>query len=750
LARSFIVKLKVLLLIDLLIVSIAAGAYFYIQSQDIATVSATSAVFVFTDLVVNPSETFMGQPIQISVNVTNMGNVEGYTTVDLEINGTVKESVGITLAGLKTSEIVEFVVVEIDVGNYTVKIGNLVSSFLLNERPTNFGSDDSGDGTTPLSNVVLYGLTANPFEIWPNGSVTISVSAINPSEEEDSLLLSLTVDNVLVEARTITVEPHKVLNVKFTVTTSAEGKHAVKLNGLSCSFTVVPIGYCTLTIDRSGGEGVPLPFTLNGKNYQTVFSALLPVGQYTVTVPVVLDIGTGIVEFGSWSTGSKSSSLTFTLDKTMSLVATYNLISGYASCPSLYIWNGEGYSYVTDVANPGWLGYTGYITSEGEVVFIGGNPYDYIKLDKDVLTVKDGYFGITLFQQWDELFYLDSASLLIVDHPIGTDVYTSMTNYLNKGYTGQIYTIDTGTLLAPVSAINEKGEDVLMAILWQDGNFTPGVNGNDSPSWDNIVQNQLILNLGNLSEAEQIKLVMTAMADWGPAETYYDWLNKFETAAVAGLITENTTMVPNPTIEILAANGTWIEAPQDRQIPLPSDYTARTFTVDLTGLFPENVTEYVVRFTNFWNVTYDYIGIDTTSQQDITITTLKPSSAVFSQLWETNSEASGAFTRYGDVTELIQETDDMFIIGRQGDRVNLQFYIENLPKPAEGMERDYFFVVACWFKDPPDEWGYGFTFTVDPLPFLNMTGFPYTNNESYPYDEEHIAYLNEYNTRIIP
>jgi hypothetical protein len=156
-----------------------------------------------------------------------------------------------------------------------------------------------------------------------------------------------------------------------------------------------------------------------------------------------------------------------------------------------------------------------------------------------------------------------------------------------------------------------------------------------------------------------------------------------------------------------------------------------------------------VRFTNFWNVTYDYVGIDTTFPQDITITSIKPSSAVLSQLWETVSDSSGAFTRYGDVTELMQETDDMFVIGRQGDRVNLQFYIEDLPKPYEGMERDYFFVVACWFKDPPEEWGYGFTFTVDPLPFLNMTGFPYSDAESYPYDEIHLAYIKEYNTRII-
>jgi hypothetical protein len=64
--------------------------------------------------------------------------------------------------------------------------------------------------------------------------------------------------------------------------------------------------------------------------------------------------------------------------------------------------------------------------------------------------------------------------------------------------------------------------------------------------------------------------------------------------------------------------------------------------------------------------------------------------------------------------------------------------------------RDYFFFVACWFKDPPGGWGYGFTFTVDPLPFMGMSGFPYTAAESYPYIAANLAYLKEYNTRVIP
>jgi len=117
------------------------------------------------------------------------------------------------------------------------------------------------------------------------------------------------------------------------------------------------------------------------------------------------------------------------------------------------MWNGTGYSYVTDVSNPGWLGYISHINSDGQIVFGGGNPWDYIKLDKNLIATNNGNFDMTLSQQWDELYYLDSAYMLVVDHPIGTDAYTSMTNYLNKGSTGQTYTVSNGILLSPISAI---------------------------------------------------------------------------------------------------------------------------------------------------------------------------------------------------------------------------------------------------------------------------------------------------------
>jgi len=737
-SRSAIVKLKAILIIDLMIVGAAAGVYFYLQNQGALTSAAKPATFTLTSLTVNPLEAYPGDAVQISVNLTNIGDLEGNQTVNLEVNNAVKESTNVTLAANST-EVVEFTDIETVEGNYTVKVGDLTAALIIKPAPPE------------SSKILLSNLISTPYEVWANENVTITANAVNPSGQLDKLTIKIMMDDVAVGTQVISLDAGATQIVQFTVNASsaAEGKHIVQLNTLKGSFFVVKTGYHTLIVNRSGGGSTPLPFTLNGENQKTVYQALLPVGEYTISVPDPFSVGTGVLGFTYWSDGVKTPSRTFTLNERLILVVTYTLISGYASCPSLYIWNGTGYSYVTDVSNPGWLGYISHINSDGTIVFGGGNPWDYVKLDKNLLATNNGNYDVTLAQQWDELFYLDSAYMMAVDHPIGTNVYTSMTNYLNKGSTGQIYTITNGTLLSPINATNEQGQNVLSQILQKDGVYTPGINGDQSSSWNNITMNQLTLDLGNLSSAQQIKLLMAGMVDWGSADPYYAWINSFKEAAAQGLVPNGTEIMPAPYMEVKDVNGNWIRVSQDRQIPIPSDYNARTFTVDLTGLFLSEVNDCQVRFTNFWNVTYDYIGIDTTQQQNITIQKLVPSSATLSQMWDTQSNASGAFTRYGDVTSLIQNADDMYVIGRQGDQVNMQFSTSELAPLAQGMERDYFFVVACWFKDPLGNWGYGFNFTVNPMPFMDMSGFPYPTTESYPYDPAHLAYIQEYNTRII-
>src|SRR3990170_3571851 len=93
LSRAAISKLQVILVIDLMIVASAAGAYYYIRPL-LPTVGPSGSVnpppeladFRLSNLKINRAEAQAGQPIIIAVHVTNIGLSSGNYSVDLRID----------------------------------------------------------------------------------------------------------------------------------------------------------------------------------------------------------------------------------------------------------------------------------------------------------------------------------------------------------------------------------------------------------------------------------------------------------------------------------------------------------------------------------------------------------------------------------------------------------------------------------------------------------------------------------------
>jgi len=737
-SNSAMTKVKAILVLDLMIVSLAAGGYFYIQTFLESAIAPPPpppkpAEFILGNMTINPSEAEIGKPITISVNVTNIGEQEGVYNLNLTINDVLEETRIIQLSG-GNSTIVEFIVVKNNGGTYNVKIGDLAGIFTL--------VTPSGSSQPKPAEFTLYGLAITPSEGWPGDIIVISFNVRNIGDETGKTLFDFIIKDSksnIVHKETIEVilKGGFVRTVRITFTPKTTGIYYVNVKQLGGTFKIVETGMHTLTISSSATN---VDFKLDGKTYKGSFSGLVKVGEHIIEMPATNPDGTA--SFIRWEDGSTNPIRRINLQGPMALYAYY---SGGSSCPSLFVWNGTQYIYVAEVSNHGWLGYMNYITNDPEwpIAYWRNNPWDYLKLDKNQLKlVNDTHYELILSQKWDEIFYLDAVYLVVVDHQANVDVYsTGVEQYLDPEYMGKIYTVSKNPL-APVFAINEKGEDVLPLILHRDGVFTPGVNGLLSPSWNDILWNCLTLNLGDLSGVEQIKLIVTGKVDWGAPNDYTAWVEKF----FANEVPSGTQITPPPYMEVMDGNGNWVMVPWERQLPLPPDVNSRTWVVDLTGLFPAD--NYWIRISNFWNVTFDYIGVDVTPQEEVIIYRIDPYATLY-QEFESPSASYGNFTRYGDVTPLVLSYDDEFVIGRQGDAVRLIFPVNNLPPTVEGMERDFFFFVACWFKDPAGNWGYGFDFTADPLPFQNMSGFPYPlNKENYPY-ELHWNYLIEYNTRTI-
>ena len=742
LSRSAITKMKAVLIIDLLIVAVAAGTYIYLQNQgEFSTVALKPASFKVTDLSITPSQANVGQPVVISVKVINEGEEAGTYSLAPQINGVPAENQTVTLEAAESTT-VEFTATETGEGTYIVTIGDLTQTFTITAASSNGGST----GGKPAS-INGHNLIINPNEAWAGDSVKISGQFTNYGDQTGYTTISLRVNGEVKDSKDLELAGGATYNVDFTITAGSVGTYSIKLATLSGTLNVVPNGMHTLRVSAGGAKA---DYTIDGKAYKTPTSVLLSVGKHTIVMP--LTDPTGTYRFLHWedSISNTNPTRTITLTQAMSIDATYE---GGSSCPSLYYWNGTNYVYVAEVSNGGWLGYMGYMDENGSIVYLGGNPWDHAKIDPDQLQLREvgnnSYYDMILTQRWNEIFYLDAAYLLVVDHPSNVDAYATLANYMNPNFADDIYTMSKSNIKTPISAVNEKGENVLSQISRLDGIFTAGTNGPDSPAWNDIQWNQLTLDLADLSNAPQIKLIINGMVDWGPAQDYYNWIAKFDAAYAQGLVPNGTQITPPPYMEVKNADGQWVRVPADRELPIPADYVARTFAVDLTGIFPAGVSDYQIRISNFWNVTFDYIGIDTSQQTPVSIQRIDPQ-AKLDQVFDTPSVASGNFTKYGDVTQLLSNADNMFVIGRQGDEVSLLFPADNLTPPTEGMERNYFLFVADWFKDAPDNWGYGFNFAVDPLPFEGMSGFPYPPTESYPYDAAHLEYIKDWNTRVIP
>lgn len=392
---------------------------------------------------------------------------------------------------------------------------------------------------------------------------------------------------------------------------------------------------------------------------------------------------------------------------------------GVASCPFLYSYDGEGYVFVADLYNRGILAVPGFRPQ----------PEDYARIESDQLGPNNGFYRVQLAQEYDEISYLDKVALIAVDHSPDFEIFQS----LLKADVGRIYTVGK-VLISPISATDENGRDVLQKITEKDGIYTAGAL-NELKILD--------LNLGNLSTAKQVKLVISAYTNWDndvvpKSDEQQNQIGRF--------------------IQIKDANGNWATVFKDFQIIAPAGLP-RTYVLDMTGKFLTN--DYSVRIGYYPDIRFDYIGIDTSAQQETVISSLGPVYADlhfrgYSELIgfpsipdyyhltqnppQEYSHPTGNFTKFGDVLPLLIDRDDKFVILHHGDEISMDFqYL-----PAEkGVERDFLLYSWGYYKGRD----YATGSTVEPLPFYGMSSYPYPSNESYPSDSDHLAYLKEYNTR---
>jgi hypothetical protein len=115
-----------------------------------------------------------------------------------------------------------------------------------------------------------------------------------------------------------------------------------------------------------------------------------------------------------------------------------------------------------------------------------------------------------------------------------------------------------------------------------------------------------------------------------------------------------------------------------------------------------------------------------------------------SQKWR---DLIGYYTRFGEVRELLEKTDDRMVIMNAGDELRLKFAA--LPAPTEGWVRDYVMVGDGWIKD--GDLNSTFSKTVLPLPYHGMKDYntPPRRLEDDPAFKRHPQDWREFQTRYV-
>ncbi len=448
----------------------------------------------------------------------------------------------------------------------------------------------------------------------------------------------------------------------------------------------------------------------------------------------------------TWPNGLIQNEMNQPVNKDLSFKEAQRL-SG--SCPLIFTWNGSEFQYITDVLGVAPLG-----AMSGDGQFFPTDHTEYVPLAGQWLsprpTPNGPRYEIKLTEELSEVSYFDQVSLIAIDHPAATEIYSNekwksppFPEFRLYGLTHRVY---------PVHARTVHG-DVTERLPKQDKRYVDDFKRN----YVGVAETHTLdLDFGNAAPANRAFLVLNGWVDWADGSTFLQQAQ------------EKKDLTP-PYLQVKDKSGKWVTVIEDMGMPSGKP---KTIAVDLTGKFLTDSREVriVTNLCVFWDEIF--LGEDAGAPQSVFTAAVPVHSEVHfrgfspshihperrqpetfefanptaTSYWNpTPSNSAGKYTRYGDVTQLTARVDDMLVVMGSGDELTLQYDPKRFPALRPGWRRDYLLRVEGWAKDR--DANTAFSQSVDPLPFHGMSRYPYPAGEHYPNDAAHQQYVREYNTR---
>jgi FG-GAP-like repeat/Tetratricopeptide repeat/ASPIC and UnbV len=385
------------------------------------------------------------------------------------------------------------------------------------------------------------------------------------------------------------------------------------------------------------------------------------------------------------------------------------------SCPFLFAWNGKQMEFVKDAVP--WSSAIGLRINTLGTARVEATE-EWYKIGRDQLAPHDGVYDLRITAELWETYYYDHLSLMVVDHPVGTEIFVDE-RFVIPPAKLEVTTVSTPHPI--VRAVDDKGQDVTSVVNKLDGNY---LNTFERGRYQGVARDHYVeIDLGDEAPGS------------GPLWLIANgWMHPTDSSVNVAISQGGQKQAKPLSMEISDGRGGWQVVRPNLGFPAGRK---KICLFDLTDVFKSGTPRRLRLRTNleiFWDSFEWAVGV---GGAQLKTTRLDPEVADlhhrgYSVINQTNDSSPelpdynrlasskqiwrdliGYYTRFGDVRELLLRADDRYVIMNAGDEMSFRFAEQ--PPPQSGWVRDYVIIGDGWIKD--GDYNSTFSKTVLPLPF---------------------------------
>jgi hypothetical protein len=418
------------------------------------------------------------------------------------------------------------------------------------------------------------------------------------------------------------------------------------------------------------------------------------------------------------------------------------------SCPWVFAYDGAAMRFVTDFLWRSPLGLRINAQDTAGVLM----TEDWVKIRGDQLAARDGVYDLRITAELWETHFFDYIVLLVVDHPVETDMY------VDERFAVPPPPLNVHPTALPrpvVHAWDDQGQEVTDLVRERDGHYLDTFGRG---TYQGVTREHYVdLDLGeDVPPTGPLWLLASG------------WIYPTDSSINVAISQGRHAPPQSLRLEVPDGQGGWVVARADLGFPAGK---TKTILLDLQGIWRPG-TPYLVRLRTNLEIYWDaFAWAPALPDAQLKMQRLSPHTAElryrgFSIVQAADRSSPelpqydvlegtaprwrdliGYYTRFGDVRELLQAVDDRYVILNAGDELVLRFVAP--PPPSAGWRRDFILIGDGWNKD--GDYNTTFSKTVLPLPAHDQPDYttPPGHLEDDPVYRRHPEDWQRYHTRYI-